>query len=186
MAKGKTTFHRIPAEFKYAKVFEHNRDMGNADRGGDVDYSDIDGQYQLVAVISEETKDNMVAWGVPEESMGYKQFKPVEDGKFEYRFKRPHKSKWLKDDDGNRVVMGPPEVVDLPASEAKMEAEGGSKLFEHLVYWPSDELIGNGSSGFVKFQVYANGKKRIVTLESVGIVDHVPFEANDTGEGPAF
>ena len=187
MAKGKTSYHRIPAEFKYAKVFESNRDMGNVDSGGNVDFRDIDGQYQLTAVIDEATKDQMIASGVPEVSLGYQQFKAVEDGKFEYRFKRPHKSKKLKNDDGSAKIMGPPELVDLPASEAKMEAEGGSKLWEHLVYWPEDKFIGNGSSGFVKYQVYKGQAGRtIVTLESVGIVNHVEFEPSNDDNGPAF
>jgi hypothetical protein len=180
----KSTYHRIPAEFKYAKVFEHNRDMGNGDN---VDHSDIDGQYQLVAVISEETKDEMVRWGVPESAMGWQQFKPAEDGRFEYRFKRPHKSKYMKNDDGSQVVLGPPEVIDLPASQERMEAEGGSKLWEHLVQWPSDELIGNGSSGYVKFSLYKGAKgKTIITLESVAVENHVPFESDGDGSGPAF
>ena len=172
----KTFYHHVDASLRYAKVFYDNRDMGRP--GTDVDYTDIDGQYQVEVLVTEAQKAEMIEQGIPEISMGYTQFKKEGEDLFAYRLKRPQKSKSLKDDNGNPVVFGPPVVFDYNKAVAAMKEAGTGKLGDYIVPWDmsSDGLIGNGSKAYVTYTVYKNGKKRIIKLEKIGIYDHVKYE----------
>lgn len=178
----KTNYHYVDAQLRYAKVFYDNRDMGRP--GTDVDYTDIDGQYQVEVLVSQAQKDEMIAQGIPEISMGYPQFKKEGEDLFAYRLKRPHKSKSLKEDDGTPVVFGPPIVFDYKKAEAAAKDKGG-KLSDHITPWDmkTDGLIGNGSKAYVTYTVYKNGKKRIIKLEKIGIYDHVKYEGQAPADG---
>lgn len=172
-----TTYHTVDATLTYAKVFEGNRDMGN----DKVSHDETDGLYSVEAIITDETKEAMVDAGVKEVQLGYQQFKPTEDGNWKYRFKRPHKSKWLKEDDGSQKMVGQPIVFFLDKSIEKMRAEGGTKLWDHFVVVDpeADGYVGNGTTARIKFSLYQGAKgKTIVQLESIGILDFVPYRVN--------
>ncbi len=179
----KTNYHHVNAEIRYAKVFYDNRDMGRP--GTDVDYTDIDGQYQVEVIIDQTTKDEMIEQGIPEISMGYPQFKKEGEDRFSYRLKRPHKSKSLKENDGSAVVFGPPVVFDYNKALDAMKANPGTKMGDHIVPWDmkTDGLIGNGSKAYVTYTVYKNGKKRIIKLEKIGIYEHAKYEGQAPADG---
>ena len=179
----KTDYHYVDAKVQYVKVFYDNRDMGRP--GTDVDYTDVDGQYQIVVLVTDEQKAAMIEQGIPEISMGYPQFKKDADsGLWAYRLKRDQLSKNLKEKDGSPVKFGPPVVFDYNKAHALMKEKGG-KLNDHIVPWDmnTDGLIGNGSQAYVTYTVYKNNKKRIIRLEKVGITNHVKYESSAPAEG---
>jgi hypothetical protein len=165
MAKS-TTWKTYDAEIEYAQVFPHNMDKGNDNNDAGRTAAATEGQFKLTMVVDQETKDQMVADGIPEKSLGYDMFKPVEgrDGFWRHTVKRPNLSPF-KDEDGNPQYFGPPNVVDYNAT-----VETGT-----AVKWDDQQLIGNGSKGKVKVSIYKNGNKRIIRLESLGITEHVPY-----------
>lgn len=167
----KTKYYYCEGTCQYANVYESNRDMGN----DFVDHSATDGQYQITMIFDEAQRDELIKNGIPTQVLGHKQIKPVEGGKFSYRFKRPHKSKYLKDSEGNQLVVGAPDVIDIPASVSKMKSEQGTKLWEHFVLLDDSTLIGNGSKVKIKYSVY-QGRATIVQLESVGVIDLVEYQ----------
>ena len=171
--KGETTYITYDAVLEWAKVFEFNRDMGSPEYPKE----ETNGEYQLTTIVDEETKAKMIAAGIPEVSMGWPQFKPAEDGKFAYRTKRPHQSKWLKERDGSPVVLGPPEVFFFNESVAKMKAEGGDTIEPYIVHHNPDVdgLISNGSEAKVKLSIYSQGSKRIIQLQRVALTSLIPY-----------
>jgi hypothetical protein len=167
MAKS-TTYKVYDALMEYAQVFKRNMDKGddNTDAGRTV--ASKGGQTKVTMVITEEVKDQMIADGIPDKSMGYDMFKgPDEDGLYRYTAKRPWNSPF-KDDAGDRVEFGEPNVVDYNAT-----VEAGEQ-----VPWDSAVDIGNGSAGKIKASIYKNGAKRIVRLESVGVTNFVEHVSN--------
>jgi len=161
---GQTKYRTYDCKINWAKVFEHNRDMGSED----YPLTEIDGQYSVEMEVDDETKAQMIADGIPEEALGYPMFKPSEDGGWLYRAKRPHiEPKMIDQDTGKPVVMGPPNVVDWNKTQEAGEA----------VKWDSDVLIGNGSEGKVKLRIWSNGKRRKITLMSVAVSKLVEYES---------
>ena len=176
MTKG-TTWKTYEAELEYAQLFKRNMDHGSNDNDAGRTVASKGGQTKVTLLVTEEVKDQMIADGIPEKSMGYDMFKhDPEKDLYRYVAKRPWNSPF-KDDDGNIVVFGPPNVVDYPASVAALEAAKESGEEVTAVQWDSNVNIGNGSTGKVKFSIYKNGNKRIVRLEGVAVVEHVPYEA---------
>ncbi len=86
--------------------------------------------------------------------------KTDEDGVY-YKFKREHE----KEIKGEKVVFGPPKVID---------ADGA--LF--------NKKIGNGSKVTVKLSVYDTSKGKGTRLEAVRVDEHVPFEENGGADLP--
>lgn len=154
----KTFYYEYDGTAMYAQVFERNRDMGSEA----YPLTEVDGQYKIGLVVDDATRKKMISDGVPETSMGYDMFKPVdgEEGMFTYIFKRTHLHKMFKDDNGNAQLQGPPNVVDWGATVKAMEP----------VYWDTEKNIWNGSKVKVKCSIY-KGRANIVTLESVGVIE---------------
>lgn len=165
----KTNYVNFEAELMYCRPFERNKDMGN---GSDIDYSEEGGRYTTVAIITEDVKNDLVNAGMPEEALGYKMFKPMEDGRFQTKFYRPHLSKFLKDDDGEPVIFGPPEVVDL--NKPMMDEETGYKSYEP---WGDEVNIGNGSIGRLKVQII-HGRRTMVRLVKIGVKELVEYQGD--------
>lgn len=171
MANKKPNYFTVECELHYAKVFERNRDMGN----DSVDHSEYDGLYSVDMIVDESAKKEMMNAGVPETAMNYQMFKPTEDGRYKYKIKRKHLNTRLTDDDGNPVVMGPPEVVDL--NQPFFDEDTGKRGYEP---WDTEVNIGNGSVGRIKGQVYF-GRQPIVTLIKVGVLNLVEYEGGGDG-----
>ena len=161
------TWKTYDAELMYAQVFERNMDKGSTDTDAGRTVLEKGGQYKVTMIVDQDTKDQMVDDGIPEVSMGYQMFTPVEgrDGFYSYVAKRPHLSNFTDQDTGEKQPFGPPNVVDYPAT-----LEAGES-----VYWDTEVNIGNHSKGKVKIFKWENGNKRIVRLESVGVIEHVPY-----------
>jgi len=160
----KKKYPTFEAELEYAKVFEHNRDMGNEK----IDLSDTDGRYSVVLIIPQETKDMLVGMGIEEKSLGHDRFKPTGDGRYRYQVYRTHLHKHIKDDDGNPILNGPPIVVD---TNKKIINEDGQPDYEP---WDPEVLIGNGSTARIKLQL-VYGRAVIVNLLKIGIINHVEY-----------
>lgn len=168
--KKKPTWFTVEAELEYAKVFERNRDMGN----DEVDHSETDGLYTVNLIIDEEAKQDMIRAGVPEKSgpgKGYEMFKPTDDGRWKYVAKRPHLSKYMTDENGEQVVVGPPRVRD---ANTIVEDEDGKKYYAD---WDTDVNIGNGSIAIVKGKVI-HARRPIVQLEAIAVKELVEYEDN--------
>lgn len=163
-----TSYKVYDCALEYTQVFERNMDKGSDDNDAARTVAAKGGQTKLTMVIGEDTKDQMIADGIPEKSMGYEMFKgPDEDGNYRYVAKRPWNSPFT-DDDGEMVIFGEPNVVDYVKTQ-----EAGEQ-----VPWDSEVNIGNGSKAKVKLSIYKNGSKRIIRLESVGVIELVPYEGN--------
>ena len=146
---------------KFAKVFEHNRDMGENLMDGDQKNKIIaeQGHYLLTVEITPETKKQMIAAGVPDKGMVGQLFKEDDEGNLSYKCKRPHFNPRLNRGEGE--VMGAPVVMDG-------ENEG----------WDEEVLIGNGSKLKVRLDVW-DGK--IVTLHAVKVLELVEYTPDKTG-----
>lgn len=167
MAKS-TKYLKYPAYLFWAKLKEENRDMGPQDGSKLAKRIDQEeGRYTVDLHISESTKNQMIQDGIPEEVLGYAQFKESEeyDNYWVYRAKRPHRSPTLVDEEtGENVVFGPPEVIDLSAS---LEAE--EKCF-------IKGLLGNGTEAEIKL---SNWNDSIITLVGVAVKELVEYETED-------
>ncbi len=79
-----------------------------------------------------------------------------DDGTF-IKFSR---NRWQKDNEGKDMDMGPPDVLSSNNE-------------------PFDKLIGNGSKGTVKVEVYDSKYGKGTRLAAVRVDQHVPFEGNE-------
>lgn len=172
-----TDYKVYDCKLEYARVFTHNMDKGSDDNDAARKVASTEGQFVTNMLVTDEVKAAMIADGIPEKSMGYQMFQEVMEGtgddarptgEWRYRAKRPNLSPF-KDDDGNPQYFGPPNVVDYPAT-----AEAGEQ-----VKWDEEVLLGNGTEAKVKLSIYKNGSKRIIRLESIGVmklVEYVPAD----------
>jgi len=146
---------------KFAKVFEHNRDMGENLMDGDQKGKILaeQGHYILTVEITPETKMQMEAEGVPSKGMVGQLFKEDDEGNLSYKCKRPHFNPRLNRGEGE--VMGAPVVMDADNEE-----------------WDDSVMIGNGSKLKVRLDVW-DGK--IVTLHAVKVQELVEFTRDTTG-----
>lgn len=177
MAKS-TSYKEYEAELEYAQLFERNMDKGNDDSDAGRTIASKGGQTKVTMLITEEVKDQMIADGIPDKSMGYDMFKHDTDKDlYRYVAKRPWNSPFKDKDTGEIQPFGEPNVVDYAASVAALEKskEDGSPAAD-AVQWDSEVNIGNGSTAKVKLSIYKNGSKRIVRLEGVGVLELVPYE----------
>ena len=91
MAKS-TTYKVYDALMEYAQLFERNMDKGDDKTDAGRTVASKGGQTKVTMVITEKVKDQMIADGIPDKSMGYDMFKgPNEAGLYSYNAKRP----WL-------------------------------------------------------------------------------------------
>jgi len=146
---------------KFAKIFEHNRDMGDNLEDGDQKTKILSeqGHYILNVYITPETKKDMIAAGVPNKGMVGQLFKEDNDGNIFYKCKRPHFNPRINQGEGK--VMGAPIVMDVDSKE-----------------WDDQALVGNGSKLKVRLDVW-DGK--IVTLHAVKVLDLVEYVPDNTG-----
>ena len=178
MSESKTKYLTYPCKVMWAKVFEENRDMGNPDNDMGKKIIAHEGQYVLDMHITEQTKRQMVADGIPEQSMGHDMFKPAfqfADHEWVYRPKRMHLAPdtW-KDDKGKRVVLGAPDVGDL---NRPYEDENGYKRAAKHSF--ADGEIGNGSDLMVKLTKYGDGQGATIRLHSIGIQNLVERQVTE-------
>ncbi len=166
-----TTYKMYEGVAEWARLFEHNMDKGEGDSDAAATVREMGGQYKMDLLVDDATKAKMIADGIPENQLGYQMFKAdPETGLWRYKVKRPHLSKNLMDKEtGKPVVFGPPNVVDWAKVEKGIEPNK----------WDDQVLIGNGSKVKVKLSIYKNGKKRIIRLESVAVVDLVEYAGTE-------
>ena len=146
---------------KYAKIFEHNRDMGDNLEDGDQKNKIVSeqGHYVLYVGITPETKKQMIAAGVPNTGMVGQLFKEDAEGNIFYKCKRPHFNPRINKGEGK--LMGPPVVMD---------AENNG--------WDDQVPVGDLSDLKVRVEVWDN---KIVTLHAVKVLYLVEFVPDDTG-----
>lgn len=146
---------------KFAKIFEHNRDMGENLEDGDQKTKILSeqGHYILNVYITPETKKEMIAAGVPDKGMVGQLFKEDNEGNIFYKCKRPHFNPRINQGEGKE--MGAPVVMDGDNQE-----------------WDDQVLVGNGSKLKVRLDVW-DGK--IVTLHAVKVLELEEFVPDGTG-----
>ena len=144
---------------KFARVFEHNRDMGENLDDGDQKSKIVSeqGHYVLNVYITPETKKEMIADGVPNKGMVGQLFKEDNEGNLFYKAKRPHFNPRIQ---GGKV-MGPPVVMDAESVE-----------------WDDQVLIGNGSKLKVRLDVW---DRKIVTLHAVKVLELTEYSPDSEG-----
>ena len=161
---GKTVV--VECEIEWAKLREEDRDMGPND-GSDmaINMQAKQGVYVANLMLTEETKQKMIADGVPNKSLQAQLFKTDKEGRMYYKATRPHFNPKFKNlETGEQgVVVGPPAMF--------------KKVGENHVPWDweTDGLIGNGSKVIVKLDVWEG---KITQLEKVSVVEHVVYESN--------
>ena len=146
---------------KYAKGFEHKRDMGENLEEGD-QKSKIEseqGHYTITVKITPETKKDMIAAGVPNKGMVGQLFKEDNEGNLSYKCKRPHFNPRINRGEGK--IMGAPVVMDSENNE-----------------WDDQVLIGDDSKVKVRLDVWEG---KIVTLHAIKVLELEEFVADTTG-----
>jgi hypothetical protein len=159
-------------------LFLENRDMGPV--GADFDYSEFDGEFSVTVLLTEGQKDWAIQSGVPEVSMGHVQFKKDEDtGLYIYKFKRKNVHH------GNSY--GPPEVYDKELTVRSMDSHESVRWWDHTVPWSysfeDQGPLGAGSLVDVEYSVWTSGKKRVVRLTKVGVIEKEATSASDSSGG---
>jgi len=161
----------VECELEWTKLREEDRDMGPRD-GSDManNFDAKQGVYVVNCVIDDETKNKMVADGIPNKGLQAQLFKTSKEGKAFYKATRPHfNPKFRNQETGEQgVVTGAPAVLKM--------VDGEYVNWD----WDADGLIGNGSKATVKFDVW-DGK--ITTLEKVLVTEHLKYEANSDEGG---
>lgn len=171
MAKD-TKFYYLECPIKWVKVFEEDRDYGTP--GTRVDFTERQGRYSVVAVLTEEKKKDMLKFGFLETKLGHQMFKIDKDGDLIHTFHRDHynpKQDWTK---------GAPEVFDLTKAEEAAKLNDTS-VKQEKVQWDKkvDGLIGNGTVAILKIELYDPEGIALEQLESVAIKELVSYESND-------
>lgn len=161
----------VNCELEWTKLREEDRDMGPRD-GSDManNFDAKQGIYVVNCVIDDETKNKMVADGIPNKGLQAQLFKTSKEGKAFYKATRPHfNPKFRNQETGEQgVVTGAPAVLKM--------VDGEYVNWD----WDADGLIGNGSKATVKFDVW-DGK--ITTMEKVLVTEHLKYEANSDEGG---
>ena len=157
----------VECELEWAKLRPEDRDMGPQD-GSDMakNFDDKQGIYVVNCMIDDDTKNKMVADGIPNKGLQAQLFKVNKEGRQFYKATRPHfNPKFKNQETGEQgVEVGPPEMLKL--------VEG-----EYLSWdWDNDGLLGNGTKATLKFDVW-DGK--ITTLEKVLVTEHVAYEREE-------
>ena len=187
--KSKTVWLTLDTELYYAQVFEQNRDKAEM-------HSETDGITKVTLKLTDAQIKEMTDLGVPEIALGYPTFKDITVGEDTFRAyvaKRPWKSKYLKDDDGNPQIMGAPLVFDYnKALEARNAADTYRIMPEHKTAWTMDDgLLGNGTKAKVKLSIYRGKNKAgkptcVVNLEEIAVVELVPYEGKRNEDEVVF
>ena len=120
-------------------------------------HSETEGAYKVTVITDKETMKGLQKAGLQ------KQFKE-EDGGFKVTFDRPHKGNY--DWQG-----GAPIVADITGKAWDLEDNG---------------LIGNGSTGIVKIELYSgkNSPRTGSRLLGLQILDHVVYESENGSSQP--
>jgi len=160
----KTKYGSFRGELFYAQIFEQNRDMGGDNNEAAKAVAKKDGQYTTIFIPKDDAEmQRMKDLGFPESSMGWPQIKVYDyaGGKEGMKLKHPHTHPKISE------LGGPIDVFDW--TEGK-----GTKIWDMDV----DGEVGNGTKAVVRISIYRREPDAtpIVGLESVAIVDHVPFE----------
>lgn len=160
---GKTVI--VECEVEWAKLREEDRDMGPND-GSDmaINMQAKQGVYVANLILTEDTKNKMIADGVPNKGLQAQLFKTDKEGRMYYKATRPHfNPKFRNQETGEQGV-----TIGAPAMFKKV---GNS----HVPWdWETDGLIGNGSEVIAKLHVWEG---KITQLEKVSVVNHVVFES---------
>ena len=169
----KTQYITVRGFAEYAKIFPENRDTADKATHPGIKkmLKQSDGQYSINFYPADDTEMNKCFGPLAHEMYGggerLKEGQPYGTGKF-FALKRKHSD--IKETiKGEMEFGGVPEVVHFSDDDKK----GKPWSFE------DDGAIGNGSEVLVKFTVYGQGTTQSVRLEKVGIISHIPFEAND-------
>jgi hypothetical protein len=167
---------------EYAKIFPENADMGDPEGGKAAKSVHAKGgQYVVNAYFtSEEQIEKLLADGMDPSPMNHAR---VIEGNSEYgigkfiKLKRqvPDNIKTFENKKGTVEINygGPVGVVNLTNGT------------DNKSWWSLEEdgLIGNGTRAMVQFEMYADGAG--LRLVNVGILEHVPYESNNSNYDPA-
>ena len=176
----KTVWVTLDTKLYYAQVFENNRDKNEM-------HSETDGITKVTVELDDEQIEQLKSLGVPETALGYSTFKDYDIDGHQFRgmvLKRPWKSKYLTDDDGNPRILGAPKVFDFAKAIANAKAADSWRILdEHKEEWP-DQLLGNRTKAKVKISIYRGKNKAgkptcVVQLEEIAIVELVPYEGKE-------
>ena len=164
---------------EYAKVFPENADMGNPEGNKlQKDIHNKGGQYVLNAYFTKESQiEDLLVDGMIPKPLGHERFiqgnAEFGIGKF-IKLKRDVQDKimtFTNNKKGTTVDVnygGAPKIVDLRNGR------------ENKRWWSYEEdgSLGNGTTAMVEFSTYKDGAG--VRLESVGVLDLVPYESQDS------
>jgi streptogramin lyase len=118
------------------------------------------GATKLTLIMDQENKDKLVASG------SRMKITDMDDGRYLVQLRRF----WVHDT--YPELGGTPDVVDASGKQWNVEENG---------------LIGNGSTAFVKVNVYDTKTGKGTRLEGVQVINHVPYESNyDPSLGRGF
>lgn len=141
--------HKVVGTIKWAKVFEHNRDMNKEYHG------DSDGAYLVDVYLDGE---NLATF---QETGSRARVRVDEEGSF-VKLKRRHAQKEGEYREDIQEFFGAPKVVDKD---------------EQL--WDTDVLLGNGSLAEVYFSVYNTGLGKGTRLVGMKILEHVAVASDE-------
>jgi len=168
----------IPAKIRYAKVFEHNRDMGeNLQPGDQKDKIEAtQGQYVCDLVVTPEGMSKAIADGIPDKGMIGMRWKTDSEGNDYYKASRKHFNPNMTDKETGEkgVVQGPPQIM-------KKDPEGNNVLWN----FEEDGYIGNDSEVVAKMNVWEG---KIVDLQAILVLEHVEFvpDVDESGFGGGY
>jgi hypothetical protein len=152
----KTKYGVFDGEIFYARVFPQNMDTSEF-------HEATEGQFNCVFVPKDDKElEKILALGFPTEVLGNKMVREydVADGRKGMKLKRPNKHRKIED------FGGAPAVTRGVSNQAwDMDTDGE---------------LGNGTKVKVKISVYGEGQRASVRLEKIAVIEHVPYEANET------
>ena len=109
--------------------------------------------------------------------MGYQMFKPADDFEgypWAYRAKR-YRLTSMVDENGDPVTNDAPAIGDLNRIYEDKEGRKCATLWT-----TEDGELGNGTTAKVTVSIYKGDEgQRVVTLQKVGVVEHVPYEESE-------
>lgn len=178
MTEKKTEWKTYDAVLKWAKVLPDQMEEGGPQNSATKTIKKREGMWSLEMHVTDATKQRMIRDGVPEEALGYNMFKPADDFDgypWAYRAKR-YVLTGMKDENGKPIKNGPPIIADL---NNLYEDDEGRK---HATVWNPEEQgeLGNGTVAKVTLSIYKGDEdQRIVTLQKVGVVEHIAYEGSE-------
>ncbi len=168
-----TKIYEIEGPIKWAKVFEHNRDL----EGYEGEAKEYGGLYTVDVVLDDE------AMQIFQDSGSKLEPKEDSEGDTVVKFKRKHEVRRKDTNELIEAFCGAPRVANGMDGQ---EPDKDGKYPDWISTEENPDLLGNGSRARVAFSVTPDKRKKSIVytrLEGLLVLEQVEYDEEENGQG---